>query len=129
MNRVKRTYPTQIVKYNHRQPLCKGTIDRLVNNPSKKRVKIEIIVEYNMAFSNQSGNNNFHNSGGESAANIVSVYERVFSTEPGSKYGNGESSAAKRCAVRVVKFENLHGLRVGFSKQWFASDLKRWLPS
>jgi hypothetical protein len=82
-----------------------------------------------MAFSNQSGNNNFHNGGGESAANIVSVYERVFSTEPGSKYGNGESSAAKRCAVRVIKFENPHGLRVGFSKQWFATDLKRWLPS
>jgi hypothetical protein len=83
-----------------------------------------------MAFSNQSGNNNFHNGGGESAANIVSVYERVFSTEQGSKYGsNGESSAAKRCAVRVIKFENPHGLRVGFSKQWFASDLNRWLPS
>jgi hypothetical protein len=83
-----------------------------------------------MAFSNQSGNNNFHSGGGESAANIVSVYERVFSTEQGSKYGSsGESSAAKRCAVRVIKFENPHGLRVGFSKQWFASDLNRWLPS
>jgi hypothetical protein len=82
-----------------------------------------------MAFCNQSRNNNFHNGGGESAASIVSVYERVFGAEQGSKYGNGETSAAKRCAVRVTTFENPHGLRVGYSKQWFAGDLSRWSPS
>jgi hypothetical protein len=43
MNGVKRSYPTQIVKYNHPQPLCKGAIDRVINNLSKKRVKIEIV--------------------------------------------------------------------------------------
>jgi hypothetical protein len=82
-----------------------------------------------MAFSNQSDNSNFRNGGGESAANIVTVHERVFSTEQGTKYGSGETSAAKRTAVRVIKFENPQGLRVGFSNQWFATDLGRWLPS